>query len=376
MNILVNLGTLKKGGGQNVALNFLNSLQKLTDINKFHFTIVKNTEIHNFFILNQLKNFTLVPSNPLLRIIYEITIGKILIYKLKINIIYSYFGICLYSKNIPQITGSADSNLYFPEINFWKDYSGIQLILRNMVDYYRVWGLHRSSGIVFENEALEKRCHEIFKIKETKFIKPSFFVNTNKDKTLNIPIKNNEHVTKGLFLCGWQLNKNIMLIPKIAKMLKDKKIKFHFIITAPKDNSSIHLSFMRKIKFYNVNDMVSVIGEVKKEELSSLYGQIDLVFLMSKLESFSNNIIEAWSFNKLLIVSDEHWSKSICKNGAIYVNRDSEFDICSKIIDSIHNTELVNKTLKNAKTILKDYPTIEQRTKQELDYIKYIYEKY
>ena len=138
MNILINLGTLKKGGGQNVALNFLNSLLRITNINNFHFSIVRNTEIHNFFIRNKLKNFTLVPSNPLLRIIYELTFGKILIHQYKFDIIYSYFGICLYSKKIPQITGSADSNLYFPEINFWKDYKGLSLLLRNIVENYRI----------------------------------------------------------------------------------------------------------------------------------------------------------------------------------------------------------------------------------------------
>ena len=376
MNILINLGTLKKGGGQNVALNFLNSLLRITNINNFHFSIVRNTEIHNFFIKNKLKNFILVPSNPLLRIIYELTFGKILIHQYKVDIIYSYFGICLYSNKIPQITGSADSNLYFPEINFWKDYKGLSLLLRNIVDNYRIWGLHRCKGIIFENEALEKRCHQIFKIKETKFIKPSIFFNKNYTKEFELGNQVNKKIPIGLFLSGWQLNKNIMIIPEIAKLLKDKNIKFQFIITAPKDKSKEHLLFEKKINHYDVQEMIHIVGPVNKEKLGSLYKQIDLVFLLSKLESFSNNIIEAWTFQKLLIVADEPWSKSICKDGAVYVNRESKNDILVKIIQSIKNNKMKDKIILNGKRILSSYPRIDKRTKQELNYIRYIYENY
>ena len=68
-------------------------------------------------------------------------------------------------------------------------------------------------------------------------------------------------------------------------------------------------------------------GQINHYELKNLYKNIDYVFLLSQLESFSNNIIESWYFRKLLIVSNEEWSRSICKEGACYVERNSIEDI-------------------------------------------------
>jgi len=374
MNIIINFATLKSGGGQNVGLNFLESMKSVnTDDFQFYFVVARNSGIHKYVLDHDYENYTVVPNNPLLRMFYELFLGRKLVNKLNIDIIYSYFGLGLYPKRILQVTGSADSNLYFPEINFWVEYKGLKLFKRKIVDFYRIWGLKRANGIIFENESLEKRCHQIFKLNNTIFIRPSINLDFA-SVDYNIPIQSKNDVPKGLFLCGWQRNKNIMLIPEIAAKLKESNKSFHFIITAPLDNSPDHLEFIRLTKKFNVGDMVTVIGQVKKEELASLYQQIDYVFLLSKLESFSNNIIESWYFEKPLIVSDELWARSICKEGAIYVNRNSVSDITENLIRIMEQKDYRLKILENSKNILKSYPSIEQKTKEELTYLRYVFE--
>ena len=299
--------------------------------------------------------------------------GRRVIRKNKIDIIYSYFGIGLYTRKIPQVSGSADSNLYFPEIDFWIEYKGLSKLKRKIVDIYRIWGLRRVNGIIFENKVLEERCRQIYGIRNTTFIKPSINFNFE-NKSFNIPIKINS--SKGLFLCGWQRNKNFTLIPQIALELKKAERNFHFILTAPLDNSPDHKDFIQEIRKHGVEDMVTIIGRVKKEQLSSLYNQIDYVFLLSKLESFSNNIIEAWYFEKPLIISDEPWSRSICKNGAIYVNRNSAKVIAQQITKYEKDKSLKYEVINNARKIFCTYPDIKQRTKEELNYLQYVYKNY
>jgi glycosyltransferase involved in cell wall biosynthesis len=374
LNLLINFSTLKSGGGQNVAMNFLHAIDtmKLDDINLYFF-IAEDSDIHSYFLDKEKTNFYAVPNDPIKRIIFEMFNSQKILLKEKIDIIYSYFGIGFFTKKIPQVSGSADSNLFFPEVDFWSQYHGISRLKKYIIDQYRIWGIKRASAVVFENEVLEKRAIELYDLKLTKTIKPS--VNFDlESKKYTLPEYINTSIPKGLFLCGWQYNKNIMLIPEIASEFKKNNIEFHFLLTAPLDNSEMHNSFSNLVNKYHVEDIVSVVGSVKKEELASLYEKIDYVFLLSKLESFSNNIIESWYFDKVLVVADEPWSRGICKSAAVYVDRDSVEDIANKLRHCINDDNTVKNILAEGKMMLKKYPSIEQRITMEMEFIKYVYE--
>jgi glycosyltransferase involved in cell wall biosynthesis len=373
MNILINFSTLKKGGGQNVALNFIECLNRKGILNEFHYVVVENSEIHKFLLEHLVNNIIMMPQNPIKRMFREFINGKSIVEKNNISIIYSYFGIGLYPRSVLQVSGSADSNIYFPEINFWSDYRIYKKLIRNLIDNYRIWGLKRMDAIIFENEIMMERGRKIYKLKNTTFIKPSINTDYQIEK-YNLPESALHSSHRGLFFCGWQRNKNFMLIPDLAIEFKNHGYNFHFIITAPLDQSEDHKLFMEKVKYLQVESYISIVGQVKKNQIVSLYEQIDFVFLLSKLESFSNNIIEAWYFKRPLIISDELWSKSICKNAAIYVSRNDIKYIVNRVILLIENEQMKNDIVSEGKNILNEYPTIDQRTEQELEYIKKIYE--
>lgn len=373
INLLINFATQKTGGGQNVALNFLYAIAKnpLSDVNCYYL-VAKDSQIHRYLEKQGSKQYIIVSQNPVLRILFEFFLGWFYLNKLKINIVYSYFGYAWFPKRYPQISGSADSNLYFPEIDFWYGYRGINRLKKTLVDYYRICGVKRSSAVVFENEALEERGRSIYSLLNTCVIKPSIFVNENK-LDFKLPCNVGKEVKRGLFLCGWHLNKKIMLIPLLAAELRTRKRPFAFFLTAPLDNSEEHKQFCELVRLHNVEDMVFITGPVHKDELSSLYTQIDYVFLLSKLESFSNNIIEAWFFRKPLLVADELWSRSICKEAAIYVNRDSVTDIADKLCFLLDSNTAYDQVIERGAKILHEYPTIQDRIKQEMEYIKYVF---
>lgn len=354
-------------------MNFLHSFKKMKIYDdRIFFFVAKNSEPHQYLDKIHYPHFLVVPRNPLKRILFEVFRSNNYLKDNKIHIIYSYFGVGLYNKQIPQVSGSADSNLYFPEIDFWSDYRGIPRIIKWVIDMYRISGVKRAHAVVFENKALEIRAQKLFKLKKTALIKPSInfeFDSKNYSFPANVP----ESVPKGLFLCGWHPNKNFLIIPGIASELQRRGVPFHFIITAPLDNSLMQKKFEELILKYNVQDMISVVGQVRKDELKSLYDQIDYVFLLSKLESFSNNIIESWFFKKPLIVTDADWSRSICGEAALYVERDSINDIVEKILLIHSDSELRQRIISNGSIKLKEYPTIEERINQELEFLRNVY---
>jgi len=377
MRTLINFSTLKSGGGQNVALNFLTEfINKFSKCDNYYFFVARNSDIHYFLISKNQTNYIVLPGNPLKRILYEIFLSRAVLKKLNIDIIYSYFGFGLFPKKYLQITGSVDSNLYYPEIDFWKGNKGLKLWTKNIIDRYRVYGVKRCSAIIFENKILEDKYHLLFKkSKPTTTIFPSISVDYPTVQ-YQIPIIKSGISKIGLFLCGWHYNKNVMIIPEIAYSLKKSNIPFHFILSAPLDGSRMHIKFNKLVKKLDVAEMISVIGQVKKEMLASLYHQIDFVFLLSKLESFSNNIIEAFYFKKPLIVSDEPWSHYICGKAAHYVERDNPVQIASKIAELIDNPGLISTNACMGLQELKKYPSVEEKMNLEFSFIRQVYEGY
>jgi glycosyltransferase involved in cell wall biosynthesis len=164
-----------------------------------------------------------------------------------------------------------------------------------------------------------------------------------------------------------------MKVPEIASYLKKSNHLFQFIITAPNDNSKMHREFLQLVKEYEVEEMISIIGPVKKQYLQSLYTQINFVLLMSKLESFSNNIIEAWYFKKPLVVSDENWSKGICKNAAHYINRESSKEIAESFEELQNNNAQQKILIEKGLEQLTKYPSIDEKTKTEISFLEKTY---
>lgn len=377
MNILINFSTLKEGGGQNVGLNFLSAFKKNnhTEI-RYYFLVVKNSAIHLFLKNDNNSNIIITFKNPYLRIINEFLLGWYILWKYRIDAIYTYFGYGLFPLSTPQIIGVAVSNLFYPEIDFWQEYHGLSKIKLKLIDKYRKFGINRAAGLIFENRMMQNRCVELFRInsKKTKFILPSIDISFS-TKELKIPLINNSSI-KILLLCGWQKNKNILKIPAIANELKKSNKKFVFVITAPPDNSEDHCIFRKLVNYYCLNDMVILIGPIKKEYLRSLYQQVDIVLLISKLESFSNNIIESWYFEKPLIITDAEWSRSICAQAAHYVEIDSIDSISNGILEIANSVNMINEIIKNGRNQLKVYPTIEEKTNEEIIFIKSIIENH
>lgn len=369
--ILINLSPLKSGGGQNVGKNLLEGLLKYNDENiELFFYASKGSDLATLVETN-FKKYLLGPQNPIIRSFYERIFLTNYCKKNRIRKVYSCFGYVFVNRCIKQISGVAVSNLLFPEIDFWSDYSGIKKIYRKIIDYFRMKGYKKSDALIFENKAMYERSHIIFGGQiSAKYIKPSMYICYDNKEFVFEKSFNNSKV--GLFLCGWQLNKNIMIIPKLVKRLKELDYNLEIIITVDEnDSNSVSKRFISTVGEYGVEDYVHLVGKVEKEQLFSLYEKTDFVFLLSRLESFSNNIIEAWCYGKPLIVSDEEWAHSICKRAALYVQRDNVEDIAYKI-QNVMTAEYIAEVVALGKKEYKTYPSVKERTEMEINYVKSI----
>ena len=322
MKILINFGTLKIGGGQNVGLNFISGLLASEYEHEFHYVVAENSAIGKKVIEMTKDRCIIVHQNPILRIFQEKTIVMNYIIRNNIDIVYTVFGYGCFGRVI-QVSGIADSNLFYPEIDFWCEYSGYKKAIKKLIDSYRMHGYLHAKGLIFENANMMERYISVYERRNMViYIKPSIAVQDKHVEMIDIKMKDrllrdDGHI-KGLFLCGWQHNKGIMKIPGITYTMKEYGMYFEPILTAPIDQSQLHKEFVSECERYGVLDNVSIIGQVNKKSLPALYESVDFVFLLSKLESFSNNILEAWYYKKPLVISDYDWARSICGEAAIY----------------------------------------------------------
>ena len=372
-NLLINFGPLKKGGGQNVALNFIQALQRKKNV-KFdlYFVVCESSLLLDTLKNSEWKNrLHIVSSNPIKRIIQELTTLKTFIKRNDINLVYTYFGFGLFGRNVPQIIGSADSNLYFPEIDFWYSERPLEKVKRFLIDKYRIYGLRLSSGVIFENKAMYERADSLFKIKSKCLILPSI---TEPEVKQGVDIQLNEEAVKILMLCGWQRNKNILLIPELAHKLNEMGVNVEFVITVEKDQSSCSQEFFELVDKWNVKSSINCIGPVPKSQLPDLYNKVDQVILLSLLESFSNNIIESWFFKRPLIISDELWARSICGDAAYYVPRNDVKSIALTIMNLSECKHTVSNIVVKGTAALAQFPDINERLEQELSYLESFYD--
>jgi glycosyltransferase involved in cell wall biosynthesis len=117
-------------------------------------------------------------------------------------------------------------------------------------------------------------------------------------------------------------------------------------------------------------ELVTIVGPVAKDQLLSVYSQVDFVFLLSKLESFSNNIIEAWHFGKPLVVSNEEWAKALCGDAAIYVDRDSPCSIAEVLIETARHPARIDAVVSAGRNQLQRFPAISERILMELKFVE------
>lgn len=376
MNILLNFFPVSSGGGQQVASNFLKIIAKNDFGHKWFMYVGAGSELHglakNLFSENQL---LAIPYSYGARL-FNRGLLKNYVEKNQISIIYNYAPV-LPVYRVPQVVRSVYSNLYFPEIDFWGSYPISVRMKKKVIDYFRLKGTLKANGLMFENRSMQERAISLFKYNEcdTVYIEPS--VSDFDQTTTSEMFDYLEDIKdfKILYLSSWHLNKNIHMLPHVAKMLSQAGIKVKFILSLDKSNPDIQVLLIDIIDKIGVGGYFEFIGKVKAIHVHQVIKSSNAMILLSRLECFSSNIIEAFTFQRPILLANEKWSKAACGDAAIYVNRDDPKDIAEKIIRLVRNEEVYNHYMKMGSDSLKNYNTPEGKVAKQVEFLEHIYNK-
>lgn len=371
-NILLNLVAIKKGGGQQVAVNFLNVI--LTEeIADFNFLIIAT---EGTILAKKLKSqntykYKLIHNHIIKRAVFDLFTIKKIAKKYKIDLIFSLFGPAIFAPKTLSVTGVAVSNLFYPEIKFWNG-NALYLLKKRIIDKYRLETIKKADALIFENSGMKGRGKKLYNLTESIFIRPSISLKKSELSSMvteQIKLLNKNRFTV-LMLTGVHPNKKVEAVIPILKYLhsqNEKDIDFAISISA---SHPFAINLLEEAKKNKLGGHIKFLDSVHPEDVPSLSKHIHAYLLISLLESFSNNIIEAWTYQRPLVITDADWSRSICKDAALFVNRENEEDIALKILELKRSKEKQKELTEAGSKELEKYPSPVEKVKLQLNYLR------
>jgi glycosyltransferase involved in cell wall biosynthesis len=377
MKILLNLIPIKSGGGQQVAANFLKQIS-YNSFNDIEFVILATDGTYIAKILKNQKSiqYYLTRSGIINRFLFQRYTVREIYFTNNCELIYTLFGPPILIKGVISVCGNAYSNIFFPEIKFWRGNIFFRL-RKKLIDKYRLNISLRADAIIFENIAMKERAKDLFSYTNSCFIPPSVSYNESNPsgKYLNQRKLINDCKFNILMLTGWHQNKNLELIPDILLSLKDSGESNISIVVSLDIDKSYSKKILERCKEYGVENNLVFIGPVESSDVKFLSKSIDCFMLISLLESFSNNIIEAWSYSKVLIISDAIWSRKICNSACVYVNRNDPSHIALELTKLKNDDKQYQKIVELGKKELMNYPSPYEKVELQLNYLKKLNEE-
>lgn len=266
------------------------------------------------------------------------------------------------------VVGCAYSNLFYPELDFWSDYSGISKFKKLLVDGIRKFCLSRADYWIFETDILARRAVELFSFPEDRVfvvrMAPSKLVTHSEDDTDTVSrflSLRHSGSFRLLYLSGAHPNKRIDRLFAVAERLKelgDSRIKF--VLTF--DASTRYARFLcDEITRRGIDDFFINVGTVRPDNVAALITSCSAMCNFSRLESFSNNFVEAWAMHVPLLVTDADWSRDSCGEAAIYVVPTSPSSIIDGLNSIVDNPDARAALAESGQRVLDSYPDAEKK---------------
>lgn len=377
MRILLNFVPLKSGGGVQVGLDFVAQARKLRTKHQWYVVATEGTPFVRLENSQNVHLTAIIPNRLVSRVWYEYVGCRKTIRDVGADVIFTLFGPHWPGTGaINNVVGCAYSNLFYPEIDFWRRLPIHKKLVRILVDALRRRRVRKATCIVFETEDLAGRAVSIGGVDPVRVRvvrpAPSSLVRENAHhmETL-VRCRSLPKGYRVLLLSNYNPNKNIELLPRVAAELR----KRHgigdavFIITLPPELKATK-NIIEAARRLGVESQIFNIGPIPQEGCVEIYRACDAVILLSRLESFSNTIAEAWTMGRPLIISKFEWSKELCGDAAEYVRYDDEIDTARVIAELRADKEKRDELIEKGRAMLRRYPTAEDRFREYLKIIE------
>jgi len=370
MRILVNATTCVVGGGAQVATSFVRRSAEDSE-HKFRYAVspLVRRNLGELADKLPLRELTPSPAKP-----YS---GRITRRKLRQmeddfgpDVVFTVFGPAYVRFQATHVCGFADPWVTHRSAIAWNQLSpsnkvnnAVHVFYKklhlNSKDYY--WtetevahsGLAAAAGVGAERVKVIPNCYsDVFDTWESR--KPTADREPSRILTLSAPYR----------------HKNLVIIPKVARELKDRRKTdlARFVVTLPQSGPDVS-RFWRLTAELDVAEQIENVGQVPLSDCPRLYDQAAVVFMPTLLETFSVSYLEAMRMKVPIVTTDLDFARDTCGNAAEYYNPllpTAAADALLRVIeDKTHRRRLV----KNGCAQLRKFPTPEEKYKAHIEWL-------
>lgn len=367
MALLIDLSSIRGGGGLQLALNFISLLNK-EEFSERKLFILASAEVGPL-TSSQFTVIGVVPNSAWRRFLFEYIKLPALLKKHEITAIYSFFG-----AGLPIVGGRrsvvnvAYPIICYPDSPYWSRVPAFQKAKKIIWNLVRVRRIAGATVIVCETPVMGRRIQKrVGPIMPPLVIPPaaSEFINdTPVSDALERIRKSPTLLTRVLVLSGLAFHKNVWRLYEVALCLRARNISVRFVCSFSREDFIDHVKHCARLNNidYSALGFFEFRGPVSPEKIGEMYSDCGSLINISDLESFSNNYMEAWRASVLLICSDRDFSREICRETALYCephDPQSVADAIARMVGSSDDEFALR--LRRGKELLAKLPTQSQR---------------
>lgn len=371
IRLLIDFGSIKTGGGAQLATNFLNFMQDYPDdVEKVFLLIPELGPLSQHIDKSRYDGVLVYPNSYWKRKLFELTTLRQFVAENGINVFYTFFGSGIPApEGVRSIVSVAYPIICYPESAYWKFLPLKPKLINKFLNELRCKRIRMADKVIAETQVMADRLVKHSGIQSNRIEisppSPSAFLENR-----HYQPKQDSFYPNFLLLGGLDRHKNIWRLPALAEALESQGLmEFAFLISATRDafnsaypecqsNESI---LDRHFKF---------LGVIPSQDIQSVYERADFLINLSDLESFSNNYMEAWKSALPLICSNNDFARHICKKSAIYVNPHDPASAAEMIINLLKNKEQQREMVASGKIYLSELPTLEEKFAQTMRIIR------
>lgn len=355
-NIFINATSCTVGGSKSILKQLLEEISVSNNREITYYVFVSNKEL-DFYNKKNLKIIDVNSKKWIKRILWDY-------YGLKKwskkNGVFSKLVISLQNTGV-KYSNEAKQIVYLhtpiPFVDYrWNIFKKNERILwfyKNIYPIIIKRSLNSNSIIVVQSNWLKKIVSDKMKVplKNIKVFVPNISSNIINRSLIekNVPLKNDKFT---FFYPAFEYKyKNHEIIIHALNMLKNtrpdiyKKVKIVFTL----DNSSW---IKKKAKLVNVQEKIDFVGALSKKNVEEYYEKSSAILFPSYIETFGLPLLEAKSYGKRIITTNEEFSYEILGN---YKNVD--------FIDKFSESEWSNKIIE----VVDEYDEFEEQENKDID---------